>query len=159
MTRIEIIEKLKDHFDIRELVCPHTYKAFGDKSWQFLDTEELHLLLVIRVDILKVAMTINNYHIGGTFTQRGIRCNICQLVKTKTSKNQIYMSAHCNGAGFDADADGMTAQQARVKIKENQNLLPYPIRLEATTSGEVTTWIHFDKYDDGTGRKVVEFAG
>ena len=36
MNRNDLIEKLKKNFDIRELVCPHCYEQFGDKSWQFL---------------------------------------------------------------------------------------------------------------------------
>lgn len=162
MTRREIITELKKYFNIQELVCYHTFQAFRDKSWQFLDTELLHTLLVLRTDILKTSMSINNYsypHSGETFTQRGLRCNICELVKKKTLLNQIYLSAHCNGAAFDADAKGLTAVQARTIIKTEADLLPYPIRLEATTNGGTCTWIHFDHYDDLSGRKVVEFAG
>ena len=33
MSRQEIIEKLSKYFDIQELVCPHTYQKFSDKSW------------------------------------------------------------------------------------------------------------------------------
>lgn len=159
MTRSEIITELKKYFDITELVCPDTYNAFKDTSWQFLDTEELHLLLVLRRDIFKAPMTINNYHNGGSFSQRGFRCNLCDLVKSKTLSGKIYLSAHATGAGMDADIKGITAAEARQKIKDNEALLPYPIRLEATTSGKPCTWLHFDKYDNGSGKMIVEFAG
>lgn len=33
MSRSELIKKLKQNFDIRELVCPHCYKKFGEGSW------------------------------------------------------------------------------------------------------------------------------
>jgi hypothetical protein len=153
--RLKIIDALKTYFDIKDLVCPHTYRAFGERSWQFLDTEYLHCLLVIRRDILQTAMICNNWSkAGGQFSQRGLRCNICQLVKAKTDKDQIYLSAHVNGAGGDFDTKGMTAVQVRHKIEDNAQLLPYPVRME-----EGVTWLHFDVYDYMNGRKVNYFKG
>jgi len=154
MTRQEIIRQLKRYFDVRELVCSHTYQKFGENvSWQFLDTEILHTLLVLRTQILKCGMVINDYIFAGNNEQRGLRCNICPIPKDKTDKNQIYLSAHCNGAGFDVvfgKHTGMTAEKARSLILENQHLLPYNIRLEARV-----TWLHIDCYD--TGEKVSYF--
>lgn len=151
MTRQELITELKNYFDIRELVCQHTYSAFGEKAWQFFDRDFLETLLVIRRDIFKVPMTINTWKDGGTFTQRGFRCNICQLVKDKTLKNQIYLTSHANGAAFDADVQGLTSAQAREKIKSNSHLLPCNVRCEAGVS-----WLHLDIYDNGL--KYSEFA-
>lgn len=157
-TRQDIIENLKKYFDIRELVCNHTYKKFGDLSWQFLDTEVLEILLVLREDILKVPMVINNYHNGGTYTQRGFRCNVCEIPKEKTVKGQIYLSAHCNGAAFDITPlfenveDSQKAEKARQLIIQNKDLLPGVCRLE----GKVT-WLHIDCYDPMNGQKVIVF--
>lgn len=154
MTRQEIIQRLKVYFDIQELVCNHTYQKFGDKSWQFLDTEILHTVLVLRENILKVGMVCNDYKFGGKTTQRGLRCNLCPLVKDKTSKGLIYLSAHCNGAAFDfvfGASSGMTAAKARQLIKDNKDLLPFNVRIEKDV-----TWLHIDCYD--TGSKVYEFG-
>lgn len=153
MTRQEIIIELKKYFDVREFVCQHCYAKFGEKSWQFLDTEILHTILILRTQILKVGMICNDYKFGGNKTQRGLRCNLCQLVKDKTENNEIYLSAHCNGAGDDfvfGVKSGMTAQRARGLIKKNANLLPYNVRIEANVS-----WLHIDCYDMGV--KVYEF--
>ena len=154
MTRQEIIRQLKRYFDIRELVCSHTYQKFGENvSWQFLDTEALHTLLVLRTQILKCGMVINDYIFGGGNEQRGLRCNICPIPKDKTDKNQIYLSAHCNGAGFDVvfgKHTGMTAEKARRLIFQYQDLLPYNVRIE-----KEVTWLHIDCYDKGV--KVYEF--
>ena len=154
MTRSEIIAELKKYFDIRELVCPHTYKAFGDKAWQFLDTEILETILIVRRDIIKKPMTCNDYHIGGGITQRGLRCNICKLVQDKSVKNQIYLSAHCNGAGFDFVVTGMSSDAVRKSIEANSNLLPHQVRMENAVS-----WLHIDCYDNGSGKKVSYFNG
>ncbi len=152
MTRKEVIDALKPYFKIQELVCKHTYDKFGEKSWQFFDKEFLETLLVLRKDIFKAPMTINSWKWGGQFTQRGFRCNICQLTKDKTLANKIYLTAHANGAAADSDVKGLTAEQARQKIKDNQDKLPYKIRVEKGVS-----WLHTDIYDNGNAEKYSEF--
>ena len=151
MNRKEIIQELKRYFSISDLVCNHTFGKFGEKSWQFLQTELLYTLLVVRRDIIKLPLIVNH----DTATQRGLRCNICQLVKDKTKLNQIYLSAHVNGAAVDFSCPDLPAEKCRKLIKENENLLPYPIRLE-----KAVTWVHLDVYDDHTtDSKIVEFNG
>lgn len=133
MKRNEIIEELKQFFAVEELVCPHTFKRWGEKSWQFLDTDYLHCLLIIRRDILKAPMVCND---GESYTQRGLRCNRCQLVK---SKAYVYLSSHLFGKAGDFSAKGIPAKQAREMIVKNADLLPCNIRLEDGVS-----WLHFD---------------
>ena len=85
----------------------------------------------------------------GNATQRGMRCNICPIVKAKTT---AYESAHCNGMGFDIIVIGMNAECARKIIKQNEDKLPYPIRLE-----EGVTWLHIDCYDLCNNNKINTF--
>lgn len=151
MIRADIINELKNYFTLSELVCPHALQSFVDKAWQFFRTEQLHNLLVVRRDILKVPITINNYP-KGSFTQRGLRCNLCRIVKDKTSNSQIYLSAHTTGAAFDFDAQGLTADQVRILLIENHELMPYPFRLERNVS-----WVHLDSYDPCNGNFVNMF--
>jgi len=150
MTRNETITELKKYFDIRELICQHTYNAFKDVSWQFFDRDFLEMLLVLRRDIIKSPMTINNWHSGGGFSQRGFRCNVCQLVYDKTIKRKIYLTSHANGAAIDFNANGQTAEKSRELIKANAHLLPCNVRCEADV-----TWCHIDVYDNG--QKYSEF--
>ena len=154
MTRQEIIQEIKanNYFSIKELVCKHTYMKFGERAWQFLDTELLHTLLVIRKAINK-PMYVNNWDMGASFSQRGLRCNICQLVKDKTKANSVYLTSHGNGAGVDFDVKGMTAEEVRNWIAKNEVLLPYPIRLELGV-----TWVHLDIYDTLSGKKINYFS-
>ena len=79
MSREEIIRELHKYFQVSELVCEHTHSKWGERSWQFLDTDYLHALLIIRRDILQLPMTCN--YSGAN--QRGLRCNMCELVKEK----------------------------------------------------------------------------
>lgn len=152
MTRFELIGELKQFFDIRELVCSHTFEKFGEKSWQFLDRDLLETLLIVRRDILKTPMCVNDYHVGGNFSQRGFRCNICQIPKDKTIKGQMYLSAHCNGAGIDFDAKHMSVADVHKKIKENATLLPCKVRME-----DGVTWNHIDVYNDLKADKFSTF--
>ena len=120
------------YFQVSELVCEHTHSRWGERSWQFLDTDYLHALLIIRRDILQLPMTCN--YSGAN--QRGLRCNMCELVKEK-EKN--YLSSHILGKAGDFSVKGLTAQEARERIKNNARLLPCNIRLE-----DKVTWLHFD---------------
>lgn len=154
MTREEVIQEIKanKYFNIKELVCRHVFDRFGEQAWQFLSTELLHTLLVIRKNINK-PITVNNWSAGGSLSQRGLRCNICQLVKDRTVKNSIYMTAHGRGAGVDFDVKGMAAQAVRNWIVDNQILLPYPIRLESGVN-----WVHLDTYNLLNGKRVNYFS-
>ncbi|WP_294141560.1 hypothetical protein [uncultured Sanguibacteroides sp.] len=96
---------------------------------------------------------MNNWDSGGSSSQRGLRCNICKLVKDKTERGEIYLSAHCNGAGVDFEVKGMTAEEVRTKIAANMCLLPYPIRIERGVS-----WVHLDIYDYLNGKKINYFG-
>lgn len=146
MSREHILQEIKAFFDIKELVCNHTYDRWHDKAWQFLDTDFLHALLVIRRDILKTGMVCNN---DGA-KQRGLRCNRCDLVKSKPS---VYLSAHILGKAGDFTVSGMTAEEARQKIKASASVLPCNIRIEGGVS-----WLHIDVLpQSGVTQRVYEF--
>lgn len=132
MSRSATITVLKKYFKVKELVCPHTYQKYGESSWQFLSTCYLETLLVIREQILAAPMYCNTSNL----TQRGFRCNLCQLV---TTKQALYLSAHLLGKAGDFTIYGLTAEEARNKIIQNAHLLPHPIRLENNVS-----WLHID---------------
>lgn len=147
MTRNEIIQEIGKFFTIDELVCGHTLAKWGEKAWQFLDTAFLHNLLVIRRDILQLPM-ICNHEVAN---QRGLRCNRCELVKDKPS---VYLSSHVLGKAGDFTVQGITAQEARSRIKNNAHLLPYPLRMEDGVS-----WLHIDVLPQyGITSKVYEFT-
>lgn len=152
MSREEILQAIRPFFNIEELVCDHTYAKWGEKAWRFLDTDYLHALLVIRRDIIKLPMWCN----GTQKKQRGLRCNRCDLVRTKTS---VYLSPHCLGKAGDFTISGMTATMARERIKANANLLPCKVRLEKWDSnGKEISWLHVDTIDSGTQQpNVYEF--
>jgi hypothetical protein len=153
MNRKDLITELKLYFSSDELVCPDTFGKFGESSWQFFRTELLETLLIVRRDIIGFPMIINNWLKKGQFSQRALRCDLCQLVKDKSTAGQIYLSAHILGAAVDFDASGMTADEVRQTISNHRDLLPYPIRLEQNV-----TWTHIDVLDGLNGQKITYFT-
>lgn len=146
MDRQSVIQSIKKFFSIEELVCQHIYDKWRNNAWQFLDTDYLHALLIIRRDILKSPMICNS--VGAS--QRGMRCNRCDLVKNKQS---VYLSAHILGKAGDFTVSGMTAEQARQKIKVSALMLPCNIRIEGGVS-----WLHIDVLPQvGVTQRVYEF--
>ena len=132
MSRSETITALKQYFNVKELVCLHTYQMYGENAWQFLSTCYLETLLVIREQILAAPMYCNTSNL----TQRGLRCNLCPIV---ANKHSLYLSAHILGKAGDFTVRGLSAEEARNNIIQNSHLLPYPIRMEKNV-----TWLHID---------------
>ena len=137
------------YFWLTELVCPTVYHKFGDKAWMFIDEKAIVTLDWIRRTLDK-PITVNNWWDGGEYDQRGLRCNLCSVVKSKTSKNEVYLSAHILGRAFDFDVDNMDADEVRVWLALNKSKLPYNIRLEKDVG-----WVHLDTYD--TDSKIYLF--
>ena len=88
-------------------MCPHCYKRFGEQSWQFLTTQLLSTLYVLRYVIFNKPITVNNWYKGGTLSQRGLRCNVCDIVK---DKKDVYISAHILGNAIDFNVQGYTTE-------------------------------------------------
>ena len=132
MDRHQLVKEISAYFKVHELVCPHIFSKWGESSWQFLDSAFLETVLIIRRDIIRLPMLCNT----GNLTQRGIRCNRCQLVKEKAWP---YISAHILGKAGDFTVIGLSAEEARQRIIDNAHLLPHNIRLEADVS-----WLHVD---------------
>lgn len=153
MKRNELIQKLKNNFNIKELVCAHCYNKFGESAWQFLSTELLSTLYTLRYTVFNKPITVNNWYNGGSFSQRGLRCNMCQMVKDKKT---VYISAHCLGCAIDFNVEGLTSDKVNQIIKDNIDKFEYPIRLETNTSG----WSHVDTYQPYQSEaNLIEFKG
>lgn len=150
MTRKEIIKGLKKYFATHEVVDKLTLDRFGDEAWQFFDTDTLHTLLVLREGINK-PFDINNWYWNGQYDERGLRTNICDIVKRKTLKGSLYLSGHVLGKAFDFKVKGMDSEDVRNWIKAHADDLPCKIRLEhiMLSTGKPISWCHFDtKYKE-----------
>lgn len=147
MPRAEVISELGKYFKLSELVCPHTLSVHGAAAWRFLNTEALRVLMILRVKVLGVPLVCN----VGSHTQRGFRCNLCQLVKDATTNGKLYLTPH-NGNGFDLTSSRMDAETMRKRIEAAADEFPVPVRVEDGVS-----WLHIDVVDNGKGVKVYRF--
>ena len=146
--------RIKLYFKPQDLVCKEVYHRHGDKSWSFFDPRLLDNLIYIRLGLAK-PITVNTWALGGLYSQRGLRCNLCSLVAGKTKGGTLYLSAHSQGMAVDFDVKDMTAEEVRKWIGQHEKLLPYPCRLEFGTS-----WVHMDvRVDPAKTERVQYFKG
>ena len=129
------------HFEVQELVCPHVYKKWGHNPnfiWNFFDPRLLKTLDFLREKINK-PIYANNWTLVGVFDERGLRCNLCDLVKSKTNLSKTYMSSHILGKACDFDVKDMTSLEVRSWIISHANELPFSLSLE-----DKVNWVHID---------------
>ena len=129
MDNLEILNNVKKYFKAYELVGPEVYAIYGEDSFQFMDSTMLHTLYVIRKALNK-PITINNWKWGGRFSQRGFRSNIQDIVSEKTYDGVLYLSGHVLGKAIDFNVVDMSANEVIEWLLENQDMLPYKIRVE-----------------------------
>lgn len=152
MERSAILSEIKQYFDIEELVCNHVLERWGEDAWQFLDTGFLANLLALRRDVIQRPMYCNNHKTG--IYQRGLRCNLCELVK---EKDRPYLSAHVLGKAGDFSIEGIAGVRDMGRMRSRIKMLavaalPVPLRMEADVS-----WLHVDVMPTPTGQKIYEF--
>lgn len=147
---------VQKYFGVKELVCPHVWERFGESAWVFIDRRLLAVLLWIREE-LGLPIVVNNWAKGGQYSQRGLRCNCCALVKEKTALEKVYLSQHIQGKAVDFGVVGMKSAEVQRWLDENKERLPYPIRCERDTNG----WTHIDVRVDAedSGKKITWFKG
>lgn len=150
-----ITEELGEYFSIQELVSKAVWERYGENAWRFLDPRLIHTLLVLRRDILRVPLVCNNWKSGGTLQQRGLRENTSDIVKSKTAKGQMYLSAHTTGQAVDLSSGRMSANDMREAIVILADLLPYPVRIEDGESAP--TWLHIDVACPPSQEKKITF--
>lgn len=129
------------YFSLDELVCPDVYNTYGEIAWSFFDVRLLIMLDTLR-DRIGKPIFINNWLIHGDYSQRGLRCLRCDLVKAKCLAGEMYESAHLLGKAADFDVQGLIAEEVRLWITAKTNWWPYSIRLEKDVD-----WVHLDVFD------------
>lgn len=142
-----------NNFEAHELVCSHVYKLHGDRSLSFMDARLKEWLAWFRKAIAR-PVYVNNYAWGGGKSQRGYRCNLCDLVQAKTKKKTVYASAHMRFQAVDFNVSGMSADEIRHWIAVHVDEMPCKIRIENDTQG----WVHVDVANN-TAWKITYFNG
>jgi hypothetical protein len=137
------------YFTLPEFVCGHVYDKYGLVAWQFFDIRLLVTIEKIR-EYLNKPIIINNWQTHGSFSQRGLRCVQCDLMKSIYQAGTLFVDPHAMGQAVDFDVQGLVSEEVRQWIIKNQNILPYPIRLEAGV-----TWCHLDIRDASKGKVYI----
>jgi hypothetical protein len=124
-----------ENFYPSELVCKHIFAVYGGDSLKFIDPR-LKLWIEWFRATIDLPVTINNKD----HDQRGYRCNLCDLVKSKTDKGDLYLSAHTRFQAIDFEVEDMGSEEIRQWIERHKKDMPVSIRIERGTNG----WVHCD---------------
>lgn len=139
------------YFKIQELVCPHVYKKYGDKAWEFFSEDFLKDLDLIR-EVLGVPIIVNNWHIEGSYKESGNRCPFCSIVAKKIVKKELDMSMHNLYQAFDLKPKEIKIKKAIDMIMENVHRFKVIKRIE--NSDYTPTWLHIDTKGHHKGIKI-----
>lgn len=132
-------------FEIEELVPPDVFDQRGEKSWELLDVHALETLDRLR-EYFQVPITINNWHIGGFYSQSGFR--------HPTSRIGSGLSQHRFGRAFDCKFKGLLSDDVRSVILQ----YPEDPAFEYITAIELDVpWLHFDTRNHGRFDKIMTF--
>ena len=127
---------LPQHFHVCELVPRSLYDKEGENSIMVMDERILWTLDALR-DYFGKSITVNNWHDGGQFSQRGFRDDLTVGAP---------LSQHRYGRAADFDIQGITAADFRSMVKQGKLLkeLQFVTRIEETNNGKPIGWIHVD---------------
>lgn len=128
--------KISTYFRIEEFVPKELYSKFGDKSIWFIDRGTVLLADFIR-DRFGKSMTINNWHSGGSFNNRGFRMPDAAIGGA--------LSQHKFGKAIDFNITGATPQEIYKDIIDNADMY---MKAGATTVEDIAFtngWNHIDR--------------
>jgi len=151
--------KKTTHFKLEELVCPHVMKRDGQKGWRYVQPVLIDFLDWLRTS-LGVPVYVNTHVFSwGDMDQRGLRCNLCELVKSKTLNGTLYLSGHIFGLAADINAEGKTSNELRDWLLNNMDkffdkFTQYRPQYRLESSHYAPTWTHIDFYPTNNGDAV-----
>lgn len=147
--------KVSKHFTCCEFLPPAQHKIVMArkteaerlvKFYMFMDRRIVEYAEKVR-NYFKVSITINNWNNKGSYQNRGWRA--------KNSPVGAKNSMHKFGKAIDFDVKGLTAEEVRQMIKEDQKLF-YSFGLRRVEEG--VSWLHSDIKDvDGYENKIYFF--
>lgn len=126
--------KISKSFRLEEFIPKEIYENYKDQSTWFVRKEIVNLAQTIR-DYFGRPMTINNWHKGGSFNERGYRL--------PDSKTGAKLSQHKLAGAIDFTIDGISPDEVRSSILKSENrFLGLLTTLE--DGSYATTWVHAD---------------
>lgn len=125
------------NYSVKELVPPETYKIYGEKCWEFIDSRMCRVLDLI-VWYFEEKPIINNWHAGGQYKYSGFRPRTFSISKSGEC------SPHRFGRAFDIKFPKYDMRTAYNEIVKEYRIFWQITRIE---SGVVTipkNYIHID---------------
>lgn len=127
---------ISKNFLLQELVPPQIYNSYGDRSTYFVSKEQASMCQGTR-DIFGKTMTINNWHSGGPFKERGYRL--------PNSATGATLSMHKTCMADDFNIAGIASNEVFEYIMNNQAKF-MAIGITTLEHPEyATTWTHMDR--------------
>ena len=140
--------KVSEHFDIREFVSEATWNRNGEDSIKLIDKRLIDLAEFYR-KYFGSAVTINNWHTGGNFQNRGFR----DFDSNVGGKN----SMHRTGKAFDCNIKGYTIAELHKAIMREQQAFYNAGLRRIEDINAAPTWLHSDLKDMGMVGKIYVF--
>lgn len=127
--------KISENFLIQEFVPKAIYEQFGSKSIWFIDKKLITIAEFLR-SFLSSPVTINNWHVGGSYSESGYR------VPDTTTGGKL--SQHKLKSAIDVKVKGITPQDVYKIILANEKRF---MEAGITTMENIEatpTWNHID---------------
>jgi hypothetical protein len=129
------------YFQLYELLPPELYtydmmvsEAARERAFANFFDEKLLITIDVVREIIGLPLICNTWFQDGNRKNSGYRSQTCSV--------GVAQSQHKLGKAVDLICHKMSAEEMRQKIKENEDKLPYPIRIE-----DRVNWLHIDTKD------------
>lgn len=137
--------KISENFDIKEFVSKATFDRNGADSVKLIDPKIIELAEFLR-RYFGAPVTINNWHTGGRFEQRGFR-DFDSGVGGQGSQHRL-------GKAFDCNIKGYTIQQLHKAIMKDQATFFNAGLRRIESIEDAPTWLHCDIKETGYKNQI-----
>jgi len=138
--------KVSEHFLLQEFVPEELFQQFGSRATWFIDRRIVAIAELIWTRFAK-PVTVNNWHIGGTFQNRGFR--------TPSTTVGAKLSQHRFGRAIDVNVSGKDPQEVYYDIIKTFSIYQ---GAGVTTVEDVeftSGWTHLDCRDTGSKQLLI----
>lgn len=126
---------LSKHFDIQEFVPKAIYDLYGAKAQWFINPKVVAIAEFIREEF-ELPVTINNWHVGGKFQERGYR--------VPTTQTGARYSQHKFGNAIDINIKGIPSPELADWIIAEFPTLKGLGLSTIESPKDTPTWTHID---------------
>jgi len=136
--------KLNTYFEMQEFLPPEEYKLVESSEnpleafYKLVDKRIIDLAVFVR-EFFGKPVRVNTWHLGGQFKERGWR--------NKRTKTGAKYSDHKIGKAFDFNVVGLTDNEVKEKIMQNEKLFYAAGVRRMEHKNYATTWTHLSVND------------